>query len=300
MLYMDLALDRACALRRDGPALSRALAGSALRLLPLWQGKGLGDDRPHAVWLTGEAATRLRALAEAEVFLGLEGDTPWLAVDLSACPGDPEQGPDLDLGGRFMPLRTMASALPVQQAALLAYAKGMLHWHSRHRHCGVCGALTRAESGGHVRRCDSCAAEHYPRTDPAIIVLVHDRDRCLLHRQPQWPPGMWSVLAGFVEPGESLEEATVREVHEETGVRVDSVRYIGSQPWPFPGSLMIGFTARYAGGDLCIDHHELEDARWFTRAEVLADFDGENKFLPTPDSIARWMMDRWLAGEAHL
>lgn len=296
MLYGGLALDRAHLLRRDGATLRQILATPTLCVVPLWHGRVLVDDRPRAVRLIGEPAAARRAQAEAEVFLGLDGESPWLAVDLSALPGDAEHGPEMDCGGKFLPLRSIAPALPAPEAAMLAYAKGMLHWHSRHRHCGLCGAPTQPESGGHLRRCsrDSCATEHYPRTDPAIIVLVHDGDRCLLHRQPHWPPGMWSVLAGFVEPGESLEEATAREVFEETGVQVDSVTYLGSQPWPFPSSLMVGFTARYAGGDLRIDPHELEDARWFTRAEVRADFDGDNKRLPTPDSIARWMMDRWL------
>lgn len=297
MLYSGLALDRGHTLRRNDKALRHALTSPALRLVPLWQGRVLVDAAPRALWLDGERAATVRNVAEAEVFLGLDDETPWLAVDLSALPGDPERGPDLDGQGAFLPLRSIAAALPGPEAAMLAYAKGMLHWHSRHRHCGICGAPTGPESGGHLRRCsrDSCAAEHYPRTDPAIIVLVHDGDRCLLHRQPHWRPGMWSVLAGFVEPGESLEEATAREVLEEAGVTVDSITYLGSQPWPFPSSLMVGFTARYAGGALRVDHHELEDARWFTRAELQTGFDGENMRLPTPDSIARWMMDRWMA-----
>jgi NAD+ diphosphatase len=297
MLYVGLALDRAGGLRRDGAALDQILSSPTLRLLPLWQGKVWVTPQPRAAWLSGAAAAALRNRGQSEAFLGLDGDVASAAVDISALPGDPEHGPDLGGDGRFVSLRSIAAALPAGESALLAYAKGILHWHSRHRHCGVCGAPTRPELGGHVRRCtgDSCGVEHFPRTDPAIIVLVHDGDRCLLHRQPQWPAGMWSVLAGFVEPGESLEEATRREVMEETGVRVDSVRYIGSQPWPFPSSLMVGFTARYVGGEVVVDPHELEDARWFSRAEVRADFNGDNKFLPTPDSIARWMMDRWLA-----
>lgn len=299
MLYAGLTLDRSCELRRDDAALSRALSAPALRLLPLWQGLVLADERPQALWASGDAATALRSQATAEIFLGLDGEIPWLAADFAALPGSSDQGPDLGLGGQFLPLRNIASALPAQQAALLAYAKGMLHWRSRHRYCGVCGAATQPKAGGHPLRCsdDSCGTEHYPRTDPAIIVLVHDGDRCLLHRQHQWPPGLWSVLAGFVEPGESLEEATAREILEETGVSVDSVTYLGSQPWPFPSALMVGFTARYAGGELRVDSHELEDARWFTKAEVRADFNGDTKRLPTPDSIARLMMDRWLAEE---
>lgn len=297
MLYGGLSLDRACGLRRDASALSQTLVAPTTRLVPLWQGRCLVDRRPGALWLAGDAAAELRGRGGNEVFLGLDGDTAWLAVDISGLPGDSERGPELGLPAHFESLRNVGGALPADEAALLAYAKAMLHWHSRHGFCGVCGAPTLPASGGHVRRCsrDSCAAEHFPRTDPAIIVLVHDGDRVLLHRQPQWPAGMWSVLAGFLEPGESLEEATAREVFEETGVTVDSVTYMASQPWPFPSSLMVGFTARYTGGEVRIDRHELEDARWFTRAEVRADFDGENKCLPTPDSIARWMMEKWLA-----
>lgn len=288
LLYAGLRLDRGHLLRRDETALAARLAAPDTRLVPLCQGRCLVDGGPRLVSLANDPD--LRSAALAEVFLGLEGETAWLALDL---PGEtePEFGGDM----RFESLRAVGPALPAGEAALAAYAKGVLYWHSRHVYCGVCGAPTLPRSGGHVRRCsgEACAADHFPRTDPAIIVLVHDEDRVLLHRQPHWPEGMWSVLAGFVEPGESLEEAVAREVFEETGVRVDSVRYRASQPWPFPGSLMVGFAARYVGGALVIDHHELDDARWFTRAEIAA-FDGETLFLPRKDSIARWLVEEWM------
>lgn len=287
-LYCGLTLDRAHALRRDTEALESLLAAPTLRVLPLWQGQVLVDAAARALWLTGDAAAGLRGRAVSEVLLGQDGDAVWLAMDL---PG--HEAPDIGTGGTFRPLRQLGAALPGGDAALLAYAKGMLHWHSRHRHCGVCGNPTESRAGGATRLCSTCGAEHFPRTDPAVIVLVHDGDRCLLHRQPHWPAGMWSVLAGFVEPGESLEETVAREVHEETGVVVDSVRYLGSQPWPFPSSVMVAFAARYAGGELTLDRHELEDARWFSRDEILA-FDGETRFLPRRDSIARWMVEEWL------
>lgn len=288
LLYAGLHLDRGHLLRRDEAALTARLAAPETRLVPMWQGRCLVDEGLRLVSLANEPG--VRAAATAEAFLGLDGGTAWLAVDL---PGETE--PTVAPGTRFESLRSLGPTLPPGEAALAAYAKGILYWHARHGYCGVCGAPTLPQAGGHVRRCiaEACAAEHFPRTDPAIIVLVHDGDRALLHRQPHWPEGMWSVLAGFVEPGESLEEAVAREMAEEAGVRVDSVTYRASQPWPFPASLMVGFTARYAGGAVVIDRHELDDARWFTKAEIAA-FDGTTRFLPRKDSIARWLVDEWM------
>lgn len=293
LLYSGLALDRAAVLRRDPGAVAILSAAPRARLLPYWRGRSLVAEA-SAVWANGEALSRLIGAGDGVVFLGESEDAAWFTADLSNLPGDPDNGPDLGLPGSFVPLRQVGAALPTEQAALLAYARGILHWHSRHRHCGSCGAPTRAESGGHVRRCTAaeCGLEHYPRTDPAIIVLVTDGDRCLLGRQRQWPPGMYSCLAGFVEPGESLEEATAREVQEETGIEIAGLRYQASQPWPFPSSLMVGFMAQAVGGELSVDHHELEDARWFRREEIAA-WDG-TYFLPRRDSIARWLVERWL------
>jgi NAD+ diphosphatase len=186
----------------------------------------------------------------------------------------------------------------------LATGRALVNWHRTTTFCGRCGSPTEAREGGHVRVCldVTCNAQHYPRTDNAVIMQVTDGENILLHRQPSWPAGMWSVLAGFVEPGETLEQAVVRETHEETGIIVDDIRYAGSQPWPFPASLMVGFTARAIGGQLCPDPHELEDARWFSRADIAAHFSDAHRnsnagpYLARPGSIARQMIDAWLKG----
>jgi NAD+ diphosphatase len=171
-----------------------------------------------------------------------------------------------------------------------------MHWHSRHGFCGVCGSPTLSASAGHVRKCTNpgCGSSHFPRTDPAVIMLAHDGERALLGRQKVWAKGMYSTLAGFVEPGESLEEAVRREVMEETGVAVGEVVYHSSQPWPFPASLMIGFHAEARSGTIDLVDGELEDAGWFTRAE-LRRFADQGKSLPRQDSIARQLVEDWLA-----
>lgn len=189
-------------------------------------------------------------------------------------------------------LRALLTELPESEAAVLACARALLIWRARHRHCGVCGAPTLPRSAGHCLECTSseCGAEFFPRIDPAVIVLVSDGNRALLGRQPSWPPGRYSALAGFVEPGESLEDTVVREVHEEAGVRVQSVRYFASQSWPFPSSLMLGFHATAdSSGPLLLDG-ELEDARWFSAAELLS---AGSRLLPPHHTIARRLIDAW-------
>jgi NAD+ diphosphatase len=165
------------------------------------------------------------------------------------------------------------------------------NWHASHRRCPRCGEATEVVDGGWVRRCPADGSDHFPRTDPAVIVLVHDgADRCLLGRQPTWPRGRYSTLAGFVEPGESLEQAVVREIREESSVTVGDVVYRGSQPWPFPASLMLGFEARVTDGTAAVGDDELEDVRWFSRADLRR---GE-PMLPPPASIAHWLITSWL------
>jgi len=176
---------------------------------------------------------------------------------------------------------------------MVAHAVGLLNWHRRHRFCANCGAPTEAREAGHVRVCPACGAHHHPRTDPVVIMLVTDGDRALLGRQAQWPTGRYSALAGFVEPGESLEEAVAREVREEAGVQVADVRYRSSQPWPFPSSLMLGFSARWAGGEPAVRDAELEDVGWFTRAAIV----GGDVLLPPPTAIARRLIDEWLGDD---
>ena len=176
-----------------------------------------------------------------------------------------------------------------EDAALLAYARAMMYWHLRHQYCGVCGALTELLEAGHVRQCTNpeCRATHFPRTDPAVIMLVISGELCLLGRQASWPAGMYSTLAGFVEPGEKFEAAVAREVFEESSVRIGRTTYHSSQPWPFPGSVMLGFHALAETTDIRVDHTELEDARWFERSWLLAQHDKTEFFLPGKQSIAR-------------
>ena len=182
------------------------------------------------------------------------------------------------------------------EGGALAYARAMTHWHATHLYCGACGAPTESREGGHIRVCtnESCAKHHFPRTDPAVIMLVEKGDRCLLGRKSEWAQGRYSTLAGFVEPGESLEDAVRREVMEETGVVVSDVEYHSSQPWPFPASLMLGFFCKAETEAIHRNDKELEDARWFTREELNAGQGGLG-IAPRPISIARRLIDDWLS-----
>lgn len=304
LIYTGGRLDRAAHLRARDGWIAERLAEPTTRIVPVWRAKslvvaGLGAERPpEAASLAGDAARRLIEIAEHVTFLGLEGGVAYFALDLSA--HEEERLKPLVGGAEFMDLRQAGALMDRHQAVLLAFARGIVHWHGRQRFCGDCGAPTRARTAGHVRTCTNaaCGKEHFPRTDPAVITLVsrdgEDGGCCLLARQRQWPPGMYSSLAGFVEPGESLEEAVQREVREEVGIEVTDVRYQASQPWPFPASLMLGFRARALGFDIRLDDQELEHARWFTRAEIL-DASASPLRLSRPDSIARWLLEGWLA-----
>ena len=202
-----------------------------------------------------------------------------------------EQAAALPDATELKELRPLAPVLPADAASLLAYARALVLWRGRHRHCGVCGAPNRPARAGHVMRCSRCDNETFPRLDPAIIVLVTDPsgERALLGRQAAWPAGRYSTIAGFVEPGESLEDAVEREVHEETGVQVGDVEYHSSQPWPFPSSLMLGFRAVARTEAITLRDGELEDARWFTRADVEAG----HPALPPPGAISARLIDTW-------
>ena len=199
-------------------------------------------------------------------------------------------------GSELRELRPLAPLLPPDSASLLAYARALALWKARHRHCGVCGAPNRPARAGHVMRCSraDCGTEAFPRLDPAIIVLVTDAsgERALLGRQASWSKDRYSTIAGFVEPGESLEDAVVREVEEETGVQVGDVEYVASQPWPFPSSLMLGFRAVARTHAITLRDGELEDARWFTRADIAAG----HPALPPPGAISARLIDAWFGG----
>jgi NAD+ diphosphatase len=291
--YVIAALDRASARRRDEGWIARQLASPKSRLLPVWRGQNLLREgaEPSAAMLSREEADSLLAGVSEIALLGLVGDIPHFAFDLS----HREEPPALP-GARFADLRSVGPIIERNQGGLLAYARGLIYWHQRHRFCGVCGSKTESREAGHLRRCTNpaCAAEHHPRTDPAVIMRIEHEGRILLGRQKVWPPGMHSVLAGFVEPGESLEDTVRREVAEEAGIPVADVAYHSSQPWPFPASIMLGFTARALHDRLAIDGEELETARWFTRAELLASPEDETFRLPRRDSIARRLVNDWL------
>jgi NAD+ diphosphatase len=228
------------------------------------------------------------ALLDAPVplLLGLDDAGPVFAVEANGA---------VD-GTQVLGMRAAAAALPPEDAGLAAHAAALLNWHRRHGHCANCGAATDIVEGGIARHCPNCGAMHHPRTDPVVIMLVTDGDRVLLGRQPTWPAGRYSALAGFVEPGESLEEAVAREVREEAGVEVGPPEYVGSQPWPFPTSLMLGFTAPFRSGEPRRIDDELEDVRWFSRAEVADAVAGRPSPLGLPPrfAIARRLLEHWL------
>jgi NAD+ diphosphatase len=293
--YVTLALDRMGRRRRDEAWLAERLADPASRLLPVWRGQNLlrDSDQPMAAMLDRAAAAQLVEAAPAIALLGLVGEVAHFAVDVSR-----HQEPPALPGLRFADLRSVGAIMGREEGGMLAYARGLIHWHQRHRFCGVCGSPTESREAGHMRRCTNpdCAAEHHPRTDPAVIMRIEHEGRILLARQKQWPPGMHSVLAGFVEPGESLEDTVRREVAEEAGLPLADVAYHSSQPWPFPASIMLGFTARALHDAIEVDGEELEEARWYTRDELKASPENEVFRLPRRDSIARRLVDDWIAG----
>lgn len=296
--YSGVGLDRADFLRRDEAWVTARQADPESRVVLVWRNRNLvcRAENVDAVWLRISEMS-VPGDSEAEpVFLGRDGETAVFAVDLSHL-GEAEAETLAAEHGVFEDLRAVGPVMPRRNGAILAYARGLLYWHRRHRFCGVCGSPTLSAQAGHVRRCANagCGSEHFPRTDPAVIMLVHDGDRCVLGRQKIWPPGMHSTLAGFVEPGETLEEAVAREVYEEVGLVVSDVTYESSQPWPFPSSIMLGFRAMCAHGPMRFDTDEIESAAWFTRAELRASPEDESFRLPRRDSIARRLVEDWIA-----
>lgn len=260
------ALDRAAHLRTSGDAVEalRAEAG----YLPVWRNRSLvhTGDSPHPIALDADAAAPLRALAEDEVFLGLVDGRAHFALRL---PGGDDMPKHASLaGGVFNDLRGVGPQLDGYSVDLLAAARGLLYWHRHHRFCGSCGAKTQSAEVGYVRVCEACDKRHFPRTDPAMMALIRHDDRILLARSARFPEAMYSILAGFVEPGESLEQSVEREVFEEVGLKVTNVRYVQSQAWPFPSSLMLGFVMDAEHDAFKLDEEELVAARWATRAEL--------------------------------
>ena len=297
--FVEDALDRADHLRDRADAL-QALWRDARVLRVDADGRTRVDADGALDAPRGDA---FGAMPDDALFLGMRGDEAWFALaDASAVGGDLaapfETRPAAD--GR-LDLRSAAAQWPAFDATVFAQARAVLHWRQRHRFCGACGGALRLLRGGWQGHCDACGLDHYPRTDPAVIVTITDGERLLLGRQASWPARRYSTLAGFVEPGETLEQTVAREVMEEAGVRIRRSRYLASQPWPFPSSLMLGFIAD-AEPDPPQPADELEDARWFSRDDVGAALRGEHRdagLLLSPSiSISRWLIEQWHAGVA--
>ncbi len=307
--YRELNLDRASESRKDRKWLEQQWTRQQCRVFILRNDKSLirwtrrPGDMPQAVHLLSAELSSLIEDPSKAVFLGLDDTGPLFALDVSRH-REEHLEPLVD-DDEFIDLRQIGWLLDGQQAALLAYARGLVYWNRHHRFCGSCGSPTECRNGGHLRRCTNpdCARMHFPRTDPAVIMLVEDRSnparpRCLLARNARFPSRMMSTLAGFVDPLESLEETVAREVFEECGIRVGEVEYQASQPWPFPSSIMLGFRAQALNRDIVIDNEEIAEAHWFEAGQLL-EFgewgdDGDGFCLPRRDSIARYLIRSWM------
>jgi NAD+ diphosphatase len=276
-------LDRSAHRRTHSHWLDEAIRSDNARLVLVWRDRSLvgGEGRiPEPVLVPARAHPDLTVDRDV-VFLGVDVHGPLFAVDLSE--RDEVVPPD----GRFEDLRMAGAFMPIEAFGLLAYARGICGWNRRTRHCERCGGLLTFESAGFKRTCAE-GHEVFPRTDPAVMILVTHGDRCLLARQPMFPKGMYSALAGFVEPGESLEACVLRETLEEVGLEVGAPRYVASQGWPFPQSLMTSFVAEATSDELTLDEDELEEARWVSREELRAIFEKRSRdfFVPPPMSLA--------------
>ncbi len=294
-IYRTDDLDRASERREDRAWLARAW--DVGRLAPVWRGRHLVHGAlpvAHFPRTEGELpndAIFLGTRSSGDAFFARDIDaTREEAAALASCGALPDDA-------RFADLRRIEVAMDPADVAIMAYARALAHWHDRTRFCSVCGAPTRMLAAGHVRACtnDADGSRFFPRTDPATIMLVTDGDRVVLGRQREWPAGMYSTLAGFCEPGESLEDCVAREVYEEAGIRIADIRYFASQPWPFPQSLMVGFFARAASFDIRFGE-EMDDVRWFARAEVAELATRLETRLPALDTIARRLIRAWLHG----
>lgn len=297
--YTGSPLDRMDARRDDTDWVAALRIDPQSRVLPVWRDRNLiqANTAPTIGTLSGATGQAILDTAEQVVLLGLDGDIAYFAADISAL--DEQKIDGLAAGAAFTDLRQIAATLARQDGSILAHARGMLHWHRQHRFCGICGSPTQSSDAGHMRRCTNaaCGQPHFPRTDPAVIMLVTrpgpDGGSCLLGHKASFLPGMYSTLAGFVEPGESLEEAVAREVMEEAGIAVTDVRYRASQPWPFPASIMLGYRATATTEAITVDPEELDDAYWFTRSDI-ARLSDTGRRLPRADSIAFWLIQEWL------
>lgn len=287
--YTGNPLDRRSDKRADTAWLTEQL--KTARILPVFQGQVLVTGSPvlKAAAVPLETCAGLTAPGAPLVFLGTDEEIAYFALEIAQPDGFAAAGEFRDLRGASLFLRR-------KDLAILSQAKGMLEWHARHGFCSRCGAKTDIADAGTKRVCPLCSAEHFPRTDPAVIMLATYGERCLLARNVNWTPDFYSCLAGFMEPGESIEEAVRRELNEEAGVITGAVRYVASQPWPFPAALMLGCYAEAESDALTLDPSEIADAVWYTRAEARALLDGtiENRRGPMKAAIAWHLIDGWV------
>ncbi len=291
--YATGEFNRAVERREDVAWIREKLADPASRLYPIWRLRNYVSDpeAPRALVLDPALRAAFIEAARNVVLLGTDQETAHFLIDISHL--DEAEAAAL---GHAVDLRAVGALMPQREGALLAYARGLTYWHDRHKFCGVCGSPTEPKSAGHQRQCTNpdCSAVQFPRTDPAVIMRITHGDKILMARQAVWPQGMHSILAGFVEPGESLEDAVAREVYEEVGLRLTRIKYFSSQPWPFPSSLMLGFSAEATSDQFTVDEDELESARWMTRQELLNSPEDETFKLPRKDSISRRLIEDWL------
>lgn len=301
-------LDRAALLRRQPKELDRLAAMPGAGLVPLWRGRPLTRDRAALAWLPMDHP-ELAATGPA-IFLGLDDGSPRFAADLSDWePEDPpetpvalldrsqKQHPGMPERTAFVELRAAMAALSPRDAELAAMAKALLGWHANHTFCARCGSGTEMAEGGWQRHCPDCGTHHFPRADPVVIMLVTLGNEVLIGRSPGWPEGMYSLLAGYVEPGETIEAAVRRETLEEAGIRVGRVSYLASQPWPYPSSLMIGCHGEALSREISIDPVEIEDATWVTREEMAEAISGNHPRLAPArrGAIAHFLLKHWLS-----
>jgi NAD+ diphosphatase len=290
------ALDRKATQRGDAAWLAALRKAPETRLVPVWRNRTLvqGEENLEAVWISAHSPEVADFGDPAEIwrFLGEWQSANYFTLDLSHL----DEPPWTEVG-RFEDLRQVGLLLPEMHGAICAYARGLNHWHRHAQFCSKCGTATRSTEAGHQRACTNpdCDATHFPRTDPAVIMLIHHGDQVVLGRQTQWPLGMHSILAGFVEPGESLENAVAREVMEEVGIEIETPEYHSSQPWPFPASIMLGFSAQARTTKLQVQLEELESAHWVSRSFLQNSPEDETFRLPRKDSIARRILEDWMA-----
>ena len=308
-------LDRAAELRGDISALSDLKAAPGASAIVLWQGKPLVQQSEDIVTLVRLPVDHplLGLAVEQPLFLGREDAgavfaydfSTWDPADMDAAELDSfmdqtvQQHPDLPTEQVFVELRGVMSQLSPRDAELAATARALLSWHGSHRFCAKCGAPSDISMSGWQRDCPTCGTHHFPRTDPVVIMLITHGNSVLMGRSPGWPEGMYSLLAGFVEPGETMEAAVRREVVEESGIQVGDVSYLASQPWPFPASLMLGCKGDALTTDIEIDPKEIEDAQWFSREDIMLAFSGQHPMLKPArkGAIAHFLLRNWLADQ---